>query len=288
MAESKRKGKKQTGRRRGAPRPHGRYAKPDLEIQTTTLWDYPSQHYGKKMQGEQAYVGATPSYIIWNLLQRYTKEKDLVVDPMCGSGTTLDVARDLNRRALGYDIAPYRDDIFRADARKLPLENGKAHFVFIDPPYSTHIRYSDASECIGKLDAAEPAYYEAMEKAIAEAHRVLRDGGHMAVYVCDSFKTKQGLCPIGFRLYALLEKWFAPVDIVAVTRRNRTLMRRHYHTEAIRGNYFLRGFNYLFIMRKEAQQRHEAEPKSKGRSSGPKRGSGKEKHRKKATRQPSR
>jgi len=27
-------------------------------------------------------------------------------------------------------------------------------------------------------------------------------------------------------------------------------MRRHYHTEAEKGNYFLRGFNYLFIMHK--------------------------------------
>src|SRR5690348_5050243 len=61
-----------------------------------------------------------PSYVIWNLIQRYTKENDLVVDPFAGSGTTLDVARDLKRRALGYDVHPARKDIFRVDARKLP------------------------------------------------------------------------------------------------------------------------------------------------------------------------
>src|SRR5256885_10073619 len=52
--------------------------------------------------------------------QRYTKERELVVDPCAGSGTTLDVARDLNRKALGYDVHPTRKDIFRVDARKLP------------------------------------------------------------------------------------------------------------------------------------------------------------------------
>ena len=26
--------------------------KPPLELQTTTLWDYPSQHYGTGMQGD--------------------------------------------------------------------------------------------------------------------------------------------------------------------------------------------------------------------------------------------
>jgi len=83
--------------------------KPPIKIETTTLWDYPSQHYDRKLEEKQAdFEGATPAYIIWNLLQRYTKPKDLVVDPMCGSGTTLDVARDLGRRALGYDLAPTR------------------------------------------------------------------------------------------------------------------------------------------------------------------------------------
>src|ERR1700735_3716233 len=110
--------------------------RPPLRIQPTTLWDYPSQDYGEEQQGRAGYKGATPSYIIWNLLQRYTKPKDLVIDPCAGSGTALDVARDLDRRALGYDLAPTHKDIFRVDARKLPLEDGKADFVFIDPPYS--------------------------------------------------------------------------------------------------------------------------------------------------------
>lgn len=224
--------------------------KPPLELQTTTLWDYPSQHYGDDMQGDKAYEGATPSYVVWNLLQRYTKRKDLVVDPMCGSGTTLDVARDLERRALGYDLAPFRSDIFRADARKLPLEPEKADFVFVDPPYSTHIEYSDNPACIGKLDAASPAYFEAMGKVIGEIHRVLRKEHCMALYCSDSFKKGQPLLPIGFRLFAIMERLFEPVDIIAVTRHNRTMKRRHWHTSAVEGNYFLRGFNYLFIMKK--------------------------------------
>ena len=62
------------------------YKKPKLELQTTTLWEYPSQHYGEGMQGNKNYKGATPSFVIWNLLQRYTKKGDKVVDPMCGSG----------------------------------------------------------------------------------------------------------------------------------------------------------------------------------------------------------
>lgn len=225
--------------------------KPVLKPMTTTLWDFPSQHYGKEIQGDKEYAGATPSSIIWNLLERYTREKDLVVDPMCGSGTTLDVARDMKRRALGYDLNPTRKDIFRADARKLPLEDKKADFVFIDPPYSDHIEYSNDKRCIGKLSAFEPGYFREMRKVIEECDRILRPKRCMALYVSDSYQKKKGFVPIGLKLFELLCKYFRPLDVVAVTRHNRKLKRNRWHSEAVKGNYYLRGFNYLFIMKKD-------------------------------------
>ncbi len=69
-------------------------------ILTTTLWDFPSQQYGDEQQGDKNYKGATPAYILWNLLQRYTKPKDLVIDPMAGSGSTGVAAMKLGRRSL--------------------------------------------------------------------------------------------------------------------------------------------------------------------------------------------
>jgi DNA modification methylase len=233
-----------------------KFKKPPLRIQPTTLWDYPSQHYGDDVQGDPNYRGATPSYIIWNLLQRYTKERDLVVDPCAGSGTTLDVARDLNRKALGYDIHPTRKDIFRVDARKLPPElTGKANFVFIDPPYSTHLDYGTDPRDIGKLDASGPEYYQAMEQVFAEIHRILRPQHHIALYVSDSFVKGKGFYPIGFELFGRLRKHFEPIDIIAVTRHNKTLEMGNYRKAAEEGNFFLRGFNYLFIFKKEGERK---------------------------------
>ncbi len=227
-----------------------KFKKPPLVPQVTTLWDYPSQHYGDIVQGDANYRGATPSYIIWNLLQRYTKPGALVIDPMCGSGTTLDVARDLERRALGYDVNPTRKDIFRVDARKLPLEDEKADFVFIDPPYSTHLDYSDDPRCVGKLSARDGSYYEAMREVIGEIHRVLRPDRYMGLYVSDSFEKGKGFYPIGFELFGILKEFFTPVDIISVIRHNKTLEMGNYRRAADEGNFFLRGFNYLFIMHK--------------------------------------
>lgn len=232
--------------------------KQELELQTTTLWDYPSQqHLRKDEEIHKNYIGATPTYIIWNLLMRYTKEKDLIIDPMAGSGTTIDVARELKRRALGYDINPEalkRKDIFKSDARKLPLENEKADFVFIDPPYSDHIKYSDEKNCIGRLSAKENLYYEAMENVIKEISRILREERYMALYVSDSYEKDDPFMPIGFKLFEILSKYFMPVDIIAVKRHNKSLLKGNYHNAAIEHNYYLRGFNYLFIMYKKSRK----------------------------------
>jgi DNA modification methylase len=233
--------------------------KPPLQVMTTTLWEYPSQDYGRERHGDKEYVGATPAWVIWQLLTRYTRENDVVLDPMCGSGTTIDVAKELGRKPVGFDLAPSRPDIKQADARKIPLGDGTVDFAFIDPPYSTHVDYSDDPRCIGKLDASPEAddakginaYYGAMELVIGELYRVLKNRRYMGLYVSDSFKKGKPFMPIGFELFAILRKRFKPIDIVAVVRHNRTLKRGNWHAAAVEGNFFLRGFNYLFIMKKE-------------------------------------
>lgn len=250
--------------------------RPPLNVMTTTLWEYPSQHYDSvkgaavggamvTMQGDRDYAGATPSWVIWQCLMRYTREGDTVVDPMCGSGTTLDVCADLGRKGVGFDLSPRRPDIRQADARKLPMEKASADFVFVDPPYSTHIEYSNDPKCIGKLDAAGDdgggAYYAAMGKVIGEIDRVLKPKRYMALYVSDSWKRRASgdpgsgtgvFMPLGFGLFSIMMERFRPVDIICVVRGNQKLGKSQWHSAAREGNYFLRGFNYLFIMKKDA------------------------------------
>ena len=216
------------------------------------------------MQGDKDYVGATPSWVIWQLLSRYTRENDIVVDPMCGSGTTLDVCRDLKRNGVGFDLNPQRPEIRLNDSRKLPLDKESVDFVFIDPPYSTHVDYSDDARCIGKLDSGGEdhgkAYYRAMEDVIREIHRVLKPGRYMGLYVSDSWRKKKGaggesmkgseFMPIGFELFSIMRKYMTPVDIISVVRHNKKLEYGNWRKAAEEGNFFLRGFNYCFIFRK--------------------------------------
>jgi DNA modification methylase len=219
-------------------------------LESTTLWDFPRQNYGDKPHGDNKFNGVTPAFIIWNLLQRYTKEGDLVVDPMCGSGTTIDVCKEQNRKAIGYDIAPYRKDIIKNDARKIPLEDNLVDFIFIDSPYSDNIRYSNNPKCIGKLSCEKEDFFIALDTVAKEIYRVLKPTKTMAWLIGDQCK-KKTFVPVGFRLYEILTKYFKPVDLVCISRHNQTSNTPIWHERARKYNFYLRGFKYLLIMKKD-------------------------------------
>lgn len=226
--------------------------KPPLDLQVTTLWDYPSQHYGDREQGSASFRGATPSYVIWNVVQRFSKEGETVLDPFCGSGTTLDVCKDTGRRGVGFDVAPSRDDVQNADARSMPLKQKSVDLIFFDPPYADNLDYSNDPRCLGKLKP-DGRFQRAMRLVLDECARVLRDEHVLAIYVCDVFKKDRGFYPLGFEIFEMAKKHFIPIDVVSVVRHNKTLEMGNYRKAADEGGFFLRGFNYLLLFRKRRE-----------------------------------
>ncbi len=223
----------------------------ELVIESTTLWDFPTQNYGNKPHGDNKFNGVTPALIIWNLLQRYTKPGDLVVDPMCGSGTTIDVAKELGRKVIGYDISQYRDDIIQNDARNIPLKERSVDFVFIDSPYSDNVKYSNHPDCIGKISCEKEDFFERLDKVARETYRILKPNKVMAWLIGDHWRKKSGFIPVGVKMYERLCKYFDTIDIICITRRNQTSNTGLWHKRAREFNFYLRGFKYLFIMKKQ-------------------------------------
>jgi len=235
--------------------------KPPLEA--TTLWDYPRQSYGKTPKGNNKYPGVTPAFIIWNLIQRYTEPGDLVLDPMCGSGTTLDVCKEEGRRAICYDIAPppNRIDIIQNDSRTIPLPDNHVDMIFVDSPYGDNIRYNEHPDCIGKISSETETFYEELEKVMKECHRVLKPGKVIGWLIGDQW-VKKKFTPVGFKVYQELGKYFETVDIVCVVRRGQASHTALWYNRARRFNFFLRGFKYLFIMRKPSAESVESEQRT--------------------------
>ncbi|MDI6883436.1 MAG: DNA methyltransferase [Patescibacteria group bacterium] len=223
--------------------------KPPFE--TTTFWDYPRQSYGKKPKGDFRFQGVTPAFIIWNMVQRYTKPGDLVVDPMAGSGTTIDVCEEENRKVIGYDINPKHPKVIKNDSRKIPLNDNSVDMVFIDSPYGDNVRYSNDPRDIGHISAENPKFYEELEKAAREIYRILKPGKVMGWLIGDQW-VKKKFTPVGFKVYEMLTEnlQFEPIDVISVVRRGQSSHTGVWHYRAKKWNFFLRGFKYLLLVRK--------------------------------------
>lgn len=226
-------------------------------LESTTLWDYPRQSYGRTPKGSNKYAGVTPAFVIYNMVKRYTEPDDLVLDPMAGSGTTIDVCREEGRRCMAYDILPTRPDIVQNDARRIPLEDESVDMVFIDSPYGDNIDYNDQPGNIGRISAEANEFYEALDRVMAEVYRVLKPGKTLGWLIGDQW-VKKKFTPVGFRVYEQLCRHFETVDVICVARRSQTSNTGIWHNRALRFNFYLRGFKYLFIMRKPAADEEQA------------------------------
>ena len=223
--------------------------KPVLE--STTLWDFPTQNYGTAKKGDSKFQGVTPAFIIYNMVQRYTQPGDVVLDPMCGSGTTIDVCNEEGRRVYGYDVNPIRPDIVKNDARHIPLDDESVDMVFIDSPYGDNVKYNDEPANIGNISAEDDEFYNALGQAASELYRVLKPGKVLGWLIGDQW-VKRKFTPVGFNIYQMLTDGvgFIPMDLICVTRRNQSSNTGLWHYRAIKNNFYLRGFKHLIIVRK--------------------------------------
>lgn len=187
------------------------------------------------------------------MVKRYTERNDLVVDPMAGSGTTLDVCKEEHRKCKAFDIVPTRPDIKQNDARKMPLKNNTVDMVFIDSPYGDNIRYNDHPKNIGRLSAESSEFYESLDMVANECHRVLKPDKVIGWVMGDQWVQKK-FTPVGFKIYQILEKHFEPVDIIVVVRRNQSSNTGMWHHRAITHNFYLRGYKHLLIFRKTTKK----------------------------------
>ncbi|MEM3712738.1 MAG: DNA methyltransferase [Thermoproteota archaeon] len=199
--------------------------------ESTTVWSFPER--GDWATHYSDYRGNWSPYIPRNLILRYTKKGDLVLDQMVGSGTTLIECQLLHRRGIGVDINPNAIMLTRnrldfdyllcnqeepeiktyvGDARHLDLiADESVDLIATHPPYMDAIPYSggliegDLSN-IRNIDE----FIKEINKVAEECFRVLKSGKYCAILVGDIRRHKhfiplatrilQGFLEVGFIL----------------------------------------------------------------------------------------
>lgn len=252
-----------------------KFAPDNFVPESTTVWSFPDRGDWATHMGN--YRGNWSPYLPRNLISRYTKEGDLVLDQMVGSGTTLVECKLLNRRGIGADInsdaimvtrnrldfSPPSDYTFPSgkkyrepeiktyvgDARNLDqVPKGKIDLIATHPPYASIISYSN-QRVNGDLSNLSKIteFVDEMRIVANQSYQVLRPGGHCAVLIGDTRKHRH-FVPITPRvLQAFLDASFVlREDIIKLQWKMKSTR------EKWRGKYdfLLIAHEHLYVFRK--------------------------------------
>jgi len=78
---------------------------------TKQIWNIPIPGKGDLAFGEHSAI--MPEEIVRRCVRLFTFVEDIVLDPFAGSGTTLKVAKELERNFVGYEISKSYEDIIK-------------------------------------------------------------------------------------------------------------------------------------------------------------------------------
>ena len=237
----------------------------NFEMEMTTHWSFPKR--GDWATHDAKWRGNWSPYIPRNLLFRYSKAGELVLDQFAGGGTTLVEAKLLNRNIIGVDVndialnrcrekIDFEHDgangkvyLYKGDARKLDfIPNEKIDFICTHPPYADIIKYSDdldndLSRCNVKDFLVE------MEKVAAESYRVLKSNKFCAILMGDTRK-KGCMIPMSFEVMKVFQKAGFTLKEIIIKEQHNCRATGYWKTNSVKYNFLLIAHEYLFVFRK--------------------------------------
>ncbi|MDD4151056.1 MAG: DNA methyltransferase [Candidatus Gracilibacteria bacterium] len=239
----------------------------DFEQECTSVWSFPRR--GNWMTHNSKYRGNWSPEVVRNLILRYSKEGDYLLDPMIGGGTTAIEAKLLNRNLLCYDINPNaieltksfldfevynstKIEILHHDAtlKNEKLKDESLDFVLMHPPYVDIIKYSEGKikEDLSNIHDIDK-FCDEIEKVAKESFRVLKPGKFCAVLMGDTRRNKL-YQPLAFKVMErFLKSGFTlKEDIIKVQHNCKAT--GFWVTKSKEANFLLIRHEHLFIFQK--------------------------------------
>lgn len=178
---------------------------------TQTVWPIPNEK-------DKDHPAVFPDEIPHRLIKMFSFVEETVLDPFAGTGTTMEVARRLERNSIGCEVNPdyinrieteldqatfgefdeekvdTSHEIYEQDARDLSfLDDESIDLIVTSPPYWNMVDYGNGEEDepidpldnddmpnLGTIDDYD-AFIDEMEKVIRECQRVLKPGRRLCI-----------------------------------------------------------------------------------------------------------
>jgi DNA modification methylase len=214
------------------------------------------------------------------LIRRYTKSNEWVLDPFLGSGTTLLECRQLGRNGLGIEIqnsiaqktrnalynvgadinSPAHCIVITGDSTRLnfvqQLKNlgiPSVHLAILHPPYWDIIRFSKRK---GDLSNAKslPAFLESFGNVVKNCASVLDNKRFLAVVIGDKYSAREWI-PLGFLSMQEVLKHGFKLKSIIVKNFNQTKAKRNqeelWRYRALVGGFYVFKHEYIFLFQKK-------------------------------------
>jgi 16S rRNA G966 N2-methylase RsmD len=252
------------------------------EIETGTLWMFNGRD---RQNGHQLdYHGNCVPQILTQLLTRFTKQGDVLLDLFLGSGTSAIEATHLGRKAIGVELKGELVEYVREkldSLGKLPdaelingsstnaawtgkaiqralskFEREKAQFLFLHPPYADIIRFSELESDLSNAASTE-AFLDQFEEVARLGYEHLEPGRFAGLVIGDKYAAGE-LIPLGFYCMERMNRvGFRTKSIVVKNitgnEKAKGRMTNLWRYRALVGGFYIFKHEYVMIFQKPEQ-----------------------------------
>lgn len=233
----------------------------DFELETNTVWSFPER--GKWATHDAKWRGNWSPYIPRNIILRYSKEGDYILDQFAGGGTTLVEAKLLNRNIIGIDVNPValercreKTDFERENCGTVQIKQGDASnlnmlvdesidLICTHPPYANIIKYSeDIENDLSHLKVSD--FLEEMKKVASECYRVLKKDKFCAILMGDT-RQKGHMIPMSFEVMKIFQDAGFKLKELIIKEQHNCKATGFWKTNSVKYNFLLIAHEYLLV-----------------------------------------
>lgn len=212
------------------------------------------------------------------MMRRYTKQGDWVLDTFAGSGTTLIEGQRLGRNTIGIELQPrmveyarrlvasecnrhnividvINDDSTNVDYRAVLQKYGtkSVQLVIMHPPYFDIIKFSDDSRDLSNAPSVE-GFLEMIGQLVDNVAPILDQGRYLVLVIGDKY-VKGNWIPLGFQtMNEIMKRGFSLKSIIVKNFDDTSAKRNQkklWHYRALVGGFYIFKHEYIFLFKKQ-------------------------------------